>query len=33
MEYSVNDIRVLKDAIKQTDIEDKMLEELESLED
>lgn len=33
MEYSVNDIRVLKDAIKQTDIEDKMLEELKVLED
>jgi len=33
MEYSVNDIRILKDAVKQLDIDDKMLEELKVLED
>jgi len=33
MEYSVNDIRILKDAVKQLDVDDKMLEELKVLED
>lgn len=33
MEYSVNDVRVVKDAVKQSDPEDKVLEELKVLED
>lgn len=33
MEYSVNDVKVVKDAVKQSDIDDKFLEELKVLED
>ncbi len=33
MEYAVNDVRVVKDAVKQSDLEDKVLEELKILED